>query len=304
VTAGDRAGRDFWEETWASSEALPVIDPSDRRAGTFVQRRLARYLDDAISARQDLRGSDVVRLVEIGCGRSAWLPYLARRHGLLVSGLDYSSEGCRLSRLMMEKAGVAGEITCADVFDPPAEFVGAFDIVLSLGVAEHFEDTAAFAQAAGRLAAPGGLVVTVVPNLMGLHGALFRGFNPALTTKHVVLSPGQLSSAHRAADLTVEDCGYVVNLPYPRLVNLSGLDPRGASTRAKSAALLGLSALARAAWWLAPALEWIPPSRAMSPFGFCRASKPTLGPDGAGPGTAADSAALDAQDDLEPGEDA
>jgi cyclopropane fatty-acyl-phospholipid synthase-like methyltransferase len=32
------------------------------------------------------------RLLEIGCARSAWLPYFAQEFGIDVSGLDYSSK--------------------------------------------------------------------------------------------------------------------------------------------------------------------------------------------------------------------
>ena len=37
--------------------------------------------------------------------------------------------------------GVKGDIVCADFFSPPESMIEEFDVVISFGVLEHFEDT-------------------------------------------------------------------------------------------------------------------------------------------------------------------
>ena len=83
-----------------------------------------------------------MRLLEIGCAKSAWLPYFAKEFSLSVCGLDYSPIGCQMSRKILQANGVVAEVFCADLFSPPDNMLGVFDVVVSLGVVEHFEDTA------------------------------------------------------------------------------------------------------------------------------------------------------------------
>ena len=103
-------------------------------------------------------------LVEVGCARSAWLPYFGREFGFGLHGLDYSELGCEQERTILVESGLAGEITCADLFAPPRALLGAFDVVVSFGVVEHFSDTGAVTAAMAALLRPGGLLITVIPN--------------------------------------------------------------------------------------------------------------------------------------------
>jgi SAM-dependent methyltransferase len=61
---------------------------------------------------------------------------------------------------VLDAAGVPGEIVCADLFAPPPHLLAQFDVVVSFGVVEHFDDTAACVAACARLVKPGGLMVT------------------------------------------------------------------------------------------------------------------------------------------------
>ena len=81
-----------------------------------------------------------MELLEVGCGNSIWLPYFAKQFGFLVSGLDYSEEGCRTSREMLAEAGVRGMIRCADVFARPDDMRNRYDVIVSVGVVEHFQE--------------------------------------------------------------------------------------------------------------------------------------------------------------------
>lgn len=80
------------------------------------------------------------RILEIGCGGSTWLPYLAKKTNTVVAGIDYSELGCELARMRLEVEEVKGDIYCADMFKADPAQVGLYDFVFSLGVVEHFQD--------------------------------------------------------------------------------------------------------------------------------------------------------------------
>src|SRR5206468_5822487 len=98
------------------------------------------------------------RVLEIGCGRSPWLPFLARRFGCLVTGIDIEPHAARLARANLEGACVPGTIVCGDAFDPGAHpgLLRCFDLVYSMGVLEHFADPAERIARLARYLGPGG----------------------------------------------------------------------------------------------------------------------------------------------------
>jgi len=113
------------------------------------------------------------KLLEIGCGGSAWLPYFAKEFGFEVYDIDYSELGCQQAAQVLENEGVEGEILCADFFSPPEHMLGDFDTVGSRGVVEHFEDTAAWASAFSKFLRPGGVMSLSLINFENLRGTPF-----------------------------------------------------------------------------------------------------------------------------------
>ena len=89
-----------------------------------------------------------------------------------VTGLDYSEIGCEEARLILENNNVEGEIVCCDFFSPPESMLNRYDVVISFGVLEHFENTSDCTKAFSRFLRPGGLLLTVIPNMNGIPGLL------------------------------------------------------------------------------------------------------------------------------------
>jgi PST family polysaccharide transporter len=84
----------------------------------------------------------------------------------------------------------------------------SFDILTSFGVVEHFTDTAHCLEACSRFLRPGGVMMTVIPNLAGLNGAGTRFFSPETYAIHVPMSAKALRQAHEKAGLEVLECRY------------------------------------------------------------------------------------------------
>ena len=94
-----------------------------------------------------------------------------------VCGIDYSENGCIHSKRILEQQGIAGEIVLGDFFNPPKEMYKKFDVVVSFGVVEHFQETAECLKALRKYLKPGGIIITVIPNMAGLIGTLQRILN-------------------------------------------------------------------------------------------------------------------------------
>jgi cyclopropane fatty-acyl-phospholipid synthase-like methyltransferase len=202
----DKATEQYWSSVWEHSDVARYTSPDQfNRAHREVHEFLVRQLKNLPLG---------TSILEVGCGNSKWLPYFAKEFGLTVAGLDYSEIGCRMAENSLAAAGVNGTIYRADLFNPPADLAGSYDIVISLGVVEHFTDTAAFLAAVARLGKSGGMVLTVLPNLSGWIGSIQKRMDRRIYDIHVPLDADQIRRAHETAGLQVDVCEYIVPLDF------------------------------------------------------------------------------------------
>ena len=207
-TNEDRAGKEYWEATWGESSLPPPFDPSAPGLSNFYARGLHKYFSEIFGGRR----TENSQLLEIGCGNSALLPYFSQQFGFCVSGLDYSPSGCHAANRMLERENVPGKIYLGDLAQPPEELLGSFDVTFSAGVVEHFNDTAQCLYRCSRFLKPGGMLVTIIPNLKGLVGTLQKILNRTVYDIHIPLSQEDLTRAAQRAGLTVARSDYLVAL--------------------------------------------------------------------------------------------
>jgi 2-polyprenyl-3-methyl-5-hydroxy-6-metoxy-1,4-benzoquinol methylase len=208
----------------------------------------------------------------LGCARSAWLPYFATHHGAAVCGLDYSPRGAEQAAARLRREGIPGDVRCADLFDPPDEWRGAFDVVVWFGVAEHFEDPTKAIRAAAEFLKPGGLLITEIPNLVGAVGWIQRVFNKPVYDIHVPHSRESLTCHHLAAGLEIVHSQYEVPTDFG-VVDLGGA-PKDALLPIKERVLYGLRLLTGAVWWIDRRIP-LPATRLFSGFVIVAARKHT-----------------------------
>ena len=164
----DRAGKEFWDGVWSHVDFPPAIDPTSPSVWAHRDQLFDRFF------RANLPGDVAGSLLELGCARSAWLPYFATELGYRIAGLDYAEDGVRQTAARLRQSGLDADIRHGDLFDPPTDWIGAFDVVTWFGVAEHFENTALAVSAAATYLKPGGILITEIPNMAGLVGLLQR----------------------------------------------------------------------------------------------------------------------------------
>jgi SAM-dependent methyltransferase len=167
--------------------------------------KIAMLFDELIPAGQ------TPAVLELGCGASPWLPYLELRKGCRVTGLDYEPSAVELTVANMRGAGAQGEVLCRDAFAlrDNADLVGRFDLVYSLGLMEHFSDLVACLRAARHYLRPGGLIVTLVPNLQGVNWALQRIADLRVLETHVVYDVNRLRQRHEEAGFSTVAADYL-----------------------------------------------------------------------------------------------
>ncbi|RMG22264.1 MAG: class I SAM-dependent methyltransferase [Armatimonadetes bacterium] len=256
-----------WDSFWASRPLPRPIDIHDRSLGNHPHLAFHDYF---FSLLKDAHGK---RLIEIGCASSVRLPYFAREFGIQVTGLDYSEDGCARARALLRAERVNGRIVCADMFDPPADLLGAFDIVFSHGLVEHFTDTASTIATLSRFAKPGATLITVVPNLCGIPGFLQRLIDRGVYNLHVPLSCKDLLSAHVEAGLKVIDCRYFLSSHFG-VLNTRRPRSERFRTDIKKQALLNLRRCSKLCWLIERYARPLPSSFLFSPYIICNARMP------------------------------
>lgn len=264
----DKAGKQYWDEVWEGQELPSPVDPRLGTLDNYVNRGFHRLFTRVFS-----RGNPHVQsLLEIGCARSRWLPYFATEFGFNVSGIDYSETGCSQAVSILNRAGVEGRVACANFFSPPPDMVGAFDVVVSFGVVEHFEDTAACLSSFAAFLKPGGVMITVIPNLAGIIGAIQKRLGRTIYVVHVPMDKRTLRGAHQRAGLSVQTCGYFLGINWG-VLNFS--DWRNYYLRWIAR---GLQSFASRFFWLLERMGLrIRPNRLTSPYIVCLAQARPVG---------------------------
>jgi SAM-dependent methyltransferase len=251
-----KAGGGYYTSRTDDLERRPLLpDPRDRRDMAIAQL-FERFLPPAEAA---------PRVLELGCGASRWLPYLARQHGCRIAGLDYEPAAAELARANLRGAGVDGEVLCRDAFATRAneDLAGRFDLVYSMGLLEHFADLGGCLGAVRRYLRPGGLILTTVPNLQGLNWMLQRLGDLEVLQTHVVYDAARLRRGHEMAGLQTLAWGYAGF--YNGFV--SATTPRTPRWRRPVHRLLCRASNVAAQGWLtltrvriAPSLAWLSPT--------------------------------------------
>lgn len=204
----DKAGKDYWDNSWTAKKIPSSAKPDKKGLENYITKVFHRYF---IKSLEGIETKDK-RLLEIGCARSIWLPYFSKEFGFKIEGIDYSENGCEQSREILVNEGVEGNITCSDFFNPPKDMLGKYDVVVSFGVAEHFEDTAKCIKAFSEFLKPGGIIITEIPNLAGLMGTIQKKVGPLIYNIHVPLDRFDLVNAHKINSLEILNSDYLMFL--------------------------------------------------------------------------------------------
>ena len=152
-TPGDLTDVRSWERAWNRARG-PRTATHRSRHDAFIRHLISR-------ASEIRRGP--LRIVELGCAPGKKLRDMARiapEHA--YSGVDFAPRALEETRRVLAASGLSPHLHLADVreFEPDEPY----DIVVSFGLLEHFDDPASMLAHHVRLARPGGVVGFELPN--------------------------------------------------------------------------------------------------------------------------------------------
>lgn len=260
----------YWDEAWRMTPLPKGLNPRAGKTRNYVNRRFHEEFQARFS-RIDTKGK---RLLEIGCARSIWLPYFAKEFGFDVYGVDYSEVGCRQALKMVRNEGGDGKVLCADFFSTSCFKPESFDVVVSFGLVEHFQDTAACIAALSGFLKPGGLMITNIPNMFGAVGFFQKMINRPVYELHVPVDQKRLFQAHVSSGLEILACDYFLFINFG-VCNLNGVSRNSLGWVLKKGLLTFLSQFSLAVWFLEEQFGSLRSSRFMAPYINCYARKPT-----------------------------
>jgi len=149
-------------------------------------------------------------ILEIGGGGSDWLIAIANElHPKEAVALDYSEVGCVSLDNKSAHAGIKIKTVCADMFSPPKDILGQFDLVMSFGVVEHFENLSFAIDASAAFCKPGGILYTLIPNMAGFNGLMTRFWNRSVYDIHIPHDRESFLAGHKKSGLEVLSCEYL-----------------------------------------------------------------------------------------------
>jgi SAM-dependent methyltransferase len=191
----------FWDDYWRN---IPLPSEVKHTPTGLYMNAILGVLD------RHLPHNPGWRALEIGGAPGTYLAYLHKRFAYDVCCLDSSPVGCAKTRENFDLLNIPGHVHEADFLnDPPS--LPPFDVVLSLGLIEHFDDPMPVVGAHVALLRPGGFLVLGCPNLNGLGGWLLRRLAPRLMDRHnaATTTLARFRDFERRFGLTRRFAGYV-----------------------------------------------------------------------------------------------
>jgi len=162
---------DFWDQYWSN-----VHLPSEVNQRFSFDRCLCSELKKQL---HDISGN----IFEIGCAPGKWLAYLYKECNLKPNGIEYSEPGMESTTKNLKILGIeSGVIIAGDVFlQKPVQ---QFDVVMSLGFIEHFDNVEEVVEMHLQWLKPGGRLILGVPNFTGITWLIQYVLDKTLLDKH------------------------------------------------------------------------------------------------------------------------
>jgi SAM-dependent methyltransferase len=172
----------FWANYWESKKGLAFAVPENYTFYKVLRRIVA--------------GNKISTAIELGGFPGYYAIFLKKYFGLHTTLFDYYVHESVLKDVLSANDLTENDIAVieGDLFNyEPNE---QYDLVLSCGLIEHFNDTKDVIARHLPFLKPGGVLLITLPNFTGMNGWVQRKFDPANYEKHNItsMSPALLAS--------------------------------------------------------------------------------------------------------------
>lgn len=207
--------------------------------------------------------------LEVGCAPGQKLLDLCAVTGYEPFGLEYASSGVEETRRTFERRGYDPDhVVHGDLFDEsvPDRIGRRFDVVMSFGLIEHFEDPGLAIKRHIELLAPGGYLVIGIPNLVGLNLLSMWLLRREFIAQHnrAIMSVAAMNQLFRPHPIQHRYCGRVGFFQFYGRFSRREKSFRGLMARIANRMQSILNPLQNAiflgrnvSWWSSPSLLYI-----------------------------------------------
>jgi SAM-dependent methyltransferase len=165
--------KEYWDDRWDKTRLPAIIEPETKHA--VVQETLRLF-------RRCLPQGNL-SVLEIGGAPGQYCAYLSKYHGYRPSIIEYSEVGCRKTRENFDLLGLDVRLYQRDFFSDLSD-LPRFDVVMSFGFIEHFNDLPDVLRRHVELLAKGGILILGVPNFRGVARRVFARTAPEMLARH------------------------------------------------------------------------------------------------------------------------
>jgi len=162
----------FWDKYWENQEF-----PSEINKKFSFDRCLAGALNEI------LKDKKYASILEIGCAPGRWMSFYSEDLELLPSGIEYSPVGVDATVQNLDMLNVKyGDFYTGDFFEIEPQPI--YDIVISLGFIEHYDNVIDVVKRQSAWLKPGGMLVLGVPNFNGVYKPIQNILDSEILRKH------------------------------------------------------------------------------------------------------------------------
>jgi 2-polyprenyl-3-methyl-5-hydroxy-6-metoxy-1,4-benzoquinol methylase len=188
----------YWDKYWG--EGKPKFPNYNRSRGIWYS--LDMLLSEHIQKTRQRLGKSKLKIMDCGCGEGLFLKFLYEGFDdIELWGIDYS-DAIEKARFMAEELHYSFNLRLCDLRDRwDEDLVEEFDIVISLGLIEHFQDPQ---EILSQLAIPlvkGGSLISIIPNFNGAYNFLWKLYDKENYSYHVPIRNEALLEIHKNIEL-------------------------------------------------------------------------------------------------------
>lgn len=192
--------KEYWESCWPKVRLPSIIEPTTKKP---TNKEILRIFQDILPKKE-------LAVIEIGGAPGQFAAYFNRFHGYKVSIIEYTDIGCQKTRENAELLGLDITIYHRDFFGDLSD-LPRFDIVISMGLIEHFTDLDDVFRRHIALLKKGGILILGVPNFKGISQKILSKTAPKMLARHNLKAMGlnNWSSIERVHGLSPLFKGYI-----------------------------------------------------------------------------------------------
>lgn len=224
--------KEYWDQFWGEGDIKHPVYNIDRGLFYSYKQLFTRCFEDARAR----LGVHRLNVIDCGCGEGLFLRFIAEQfENIDLTGIEYS-DAIEKSRKLGEDLDLEFNLIHGDIFDEwDAQYLEKFDVVMSVGLIEHFREPSEILVQMNKLLKPGGVMVTIIPSFAGIFNFLWRVYDSKNYSYHVPISHGRLSELHH--DLGLNDVQFF-RLGTPTLPGVHDVNTAGARLTQKIVRLL------------------------------------------------------------------